>query len=108
MPAEEIPNFNLDAFESERSQKAKETVKPYRVNAHGKVITVNDPHELDWREFINVEENPIRFISLLLNDDDRAHFLSKRTPVVTMNELVSRIQSYYGLGTPGNAGASST
>ena len=91
--------FNLDSLEREQ------TYRPFTVNVNDRVITMNDPAELDWRQLLEIEQ-PAMFLRHCISQDDRDYLREQKIPGWKFGKMIEAYQRHYGLDTLGNAGGS--
>lgn len=89
--------LNLDELERD-SEDVKE---PFTFVLAGKTVTLNDPADQDWQELTTLEDE-YAFIKLVMNDEDRGHFLSQKLPAWKMKTVMTQFREHYGVLDPGN------
>lgn len=77
--------IDLDATEREDSKP------PFKAMVGGRVITMIDPQELDWRELLMMKD-PREFLRLAVAPEDREHLNKQPMPGWKFGKLM---ESYY-------------
>lgn len=85
-------HLDLDAIE----RPAEERREPYAFNLKGRVITLNDPQDMDWREVVLLD-NPVKLFRLCLNEEDRVFFFEQELDSWRLGELVKSFNAHYGV-----------
>lgn len=88
-------DLSLDDLEKERTRE------PYRTKVEGRVITLNDPQDIDWLDLMNIEDDPTQFVIHCMSDDDADFFMGLRIPAWKVNILMDAFMKHYGLGARG-------
>ena len=95
--------FDLDALERE------DTPAPYRFTLGGReYVVATDPQEVEWQKLAAVGDDAIELMRLLLDEKDFEEFNKQKMPIWKLRRLVGRVMLHYGMGTVGEALASST
>ena len=63
-------DFDLDSYE----RPAEEVIEPYRVKIGGKVITMTNPDDIDWKDLLDITD-PVGFLRHSVSAEDRTHIL---------------------------------
>lgn len=80
---------------------------PFVVNVNGRKIALTDPQEADWIDLAAIEDDPVRFVGLCIEDDaDRDHFYETRIEAWKVNKMIQAFMKHYGVTNRGNRGAS--
>jgi len=66
----ETIDFDLDAYE----RPAEEVIPDYKVKLGGKVVTMTNPDDIDWKDLLDITD-PVAFLRHSVSAEDRAHIL---------------------------------
>jgi hypothetical protein len=89
-------DLNLDTVEREKSYS------PFRVNVGGRVVTMTDPSEFDWKDLANIDQ-PVQFFKYACDADTRRYLLQQNIPGWKVGKLIEAYMAHYGLEDKGNA-----
>lgn len=94
----DVTSLPLDlAIDLDNIERPADEVKPpFRAQAGGKVITMADPSDLDWRDLLNLQD-PKEFIRLTMSKEDRDHLASTPIPGWKFNQLMDSFYRHYDL-----------
>lgn len=92
-------NLNLDTLKREDAP-----AEPFKATVGGKVYTFADPMETDWQDLVVISpQDTVLFLQALLGDQYE-QFAKVRMKFWKLTQLVTAVQSYYGmLGPEGDA-----
>lgn len=94
-PTLKVTGLNLDRLEVEGSAEEKE---PYTFVLGGRMFTLANRDDLDWRPMAGIGPNDaVRLIRNLLGPEEFGEFAKHRLTIRSMNELVNDYAKYYGL-----------
>jgi hypothetical protein len=82
---------NLDTYERERPEA------PFWFQHDGEYFRLVDPEDVDFQDILVGQENPRLMLHVLLADDQRDRFFSKRLPMGRMKKLIIDYTRHYGL-----------
>lgn len=87
----------ITGLDIEKIQREGAPDEPYRAPLRGRIITFNDPLELDWQDSVQINpNNAVAVLRSLLSEEDWDHFKNVRMPGWRLVELFKDIQRYYG------------
>ena len=92
-------DFNLDTVEREK------TYQPFHPAINGRVITMTDPSELDWKQLLEIE-SPVMFLRYCVSEEDKDFLRDAKIPGWKFGKLIEAYQKHYGLDKLGNGSAS--
>lgn len=87
-------SVSIDLDTAERP--ADEVKAPFTVKIEGKVITMKDPVDLDWRDLLNMQD-PREFIRLTMSAEDRDHLSKTSFPGWKFSQLMEAFYRHYDL-----------
>lgn len=97
VPESDVIHFDLDEAlaELESSQKKRE---PFRFNFQGRVLTLTDPEDLDWRDAALLDD-PLQMFNLCMSADDRNYLYQHdvKVPAKAFGKIVEAFMGYYNL-----------
>jgi len=92
----ELPsNITLDLDAEQRPES--EVKPPFAVKINDRVITMEDPANLDWRDLILLDD-PTQFLRLALSPEDRKYLLNQdNVPGWKFNRFMEAYYAHYEL-----------
>lgn len=94
MAENQTPKVNLSLDDLEKENRKD----PYRITLRGRVIELQDPQDIDWLVLAELEDDPVRFVTECMTDDDADFFMEKKLESWKVEELMKDFMRYYGLG----------
>lgn len=82
--------LDLDAYERPEA----EVKPPFTVKVQDRVITFEDPAEIDWQDLAGIEV-PADLFSVAMSKEDRNFFRNLRMPGHKFNHLMKAYYDYY-------------
>lgn len=80
--------------------------EPFVFEHDGDVFEFLGPKALDWQDVQVVQDNPGLMVHVLLNEEDRKVFLTKRVSIGLLQKLMERWRKHFGVPDAGEAGGS--
>lgn len=88
-------DLSLDDLEKENPRQ------PYRTKLRGRVITLNDPQDIDWLILMDIEDDPTQFVTNCMSEEDAEFFMEEPLESWKVNRLMEAFMRHYGLGSRG-------
>lgn len=82
---------NLDTYEKEKPEE------PFWFQHEGEFFQMSDPEDVDFQDIVIGQENPRLMMHVLMVEDHRDRFFSKRLPMGKMKKLLGDYTKHYGL-----------
>lgn len=92
LPGDVNLTLDLDALE----RPAKDVKPPFTVKVGDRVLTMQDPEELDWQDLLDLQ-HPIDFLQYVLSDDDRQHLMNQNMPGWKLSKLMDKYTKHFDI-----------
>lgn len=99
MAADKSPDISVDLSLDDLEKENPRT--PYTTKVAGRVITLNDPQDIDWLVLVDIEDDPTLFVTNCMSEEDANFFMDQRIESWKVNILMDRFMKHYGLGSRG-------
>lgn len=103
MPDQDKPtpiSFDLDGLEREGAPG------PFVTHIGGRRIQFVDANEVDWQTIETLDSDRALY-KLVIPEEDQEHFFAQKIPMWKIQALARAYRDHFGMGTAGNAVASS-
>ncbi len=88
-------NLSLDDLEKENPKGI------FKFTIAGRVITMNDPKDIDWLTLAEIEDDPVQFVQECMSEPDGDFFVDQQLPSWKMDILIKDFMRHFGMGSRG-------